>query len=102
MSNRPNNLDERLSKIKLDPVEKPAQAFLDALKKINRPLTKLEEKILRLMEDFFLENYNSSPYSVYERRSNNDNNKRNNNDEKSVIDLFSPPKKIQKISQFLT
>ncbi|CCQ65666.1 MAG: hypothetical protein MK111_24310 [Crocosphaera sp.] len=56
MSNRPKNLDERLSKIKLDPVEKPAQAFLDALKKINRPLTKLEEKILRLMEDFFLEN----------------------------------------------
>ena len=55
MSNRPKNLDERLSKIKLDPVEKPAQAFLDALKKINRPLTELEEKLLRLMEEFFLD-----------------------------------------------
>ncbi len=56
MNNKPNNLNERLSKIKLDPVEKPAQAFLDALKKINRPLTELESKILRLIEEFFLEN----------------------------------------------
>ncbi len=50
--NEAKNLSERLSKIKLDEEEQPTKAFIAALKKIKRPLTELEEKLLRIIEEY--------------------------------------------------
>jgi hypothetical protein len=45
-------LSERLSKIKLDEVEKPMRDFLQGLGRIDRPwLTELEERVLRVLEE---------------------------------------------------